>query len=88
MEVSKFFRQFLTITDSEDIWEGQFNLIYHTKGGVTLEKSEKMQRKKFIWFLNRLTKQKHDENEAIKQAQESIKTPKRPQGKMRYLGKV
>ena len=86
MELSKFFRDFLPITPIGDIWEGQFNLIYYTKGGVTLEQAENMKRNKFLWFLKRLRKQKVDENKAIANANKPVKS--RPTDKRKYLGNV
>jgi len=54
-------------------------LLYHTKGGLTLDQTERMKRKKFLWFLKRLSKQKTDENNAMKKQSQSVKN--KPTGK-------
>ena len=62
-------------------------MLYHTKGGITLSQTENMKRKKFLWFLKRLSKQKVDENNAIKKQTQSAKN-KRPASKRKFIGKV
>jgi hypothetical protein len=72
--------------DRGDLWEAQHNLIYNYNGGLSLSDVKKMRKKKFIWSLKRLAKQKKDENEAIKKANASMSKPS-TKGK-RYLGKM
>lgn len=62
-------------------------MLYHTKGGITLNQTENMKRKKFLWFLKRLSKQKVDENNAIKKQTQSAHN-KRPASKRKFIGKV
>lgn len=50
-------------------------MLYYTKGGLTLSQTERMKRKKFLWFLKRLNKQKVDENNAIKKQSQSLNKP-------------
>ena len=60
--------------------------MYYTKGGVTLEQAENMKRKKFLWFLKRLRKQKVNENKAATSS--GNVTTSRPTDKRKYLGNV
>ena len=60
-------------------------MVYGMNGGVSFSEVQKMRRKDFIWFLERLRKQKERENQEI----EKIKTGSSaaPSGRMKYLGR-
>lgn len=84
MELPIFFR-FLPLISREDRLEGTFNLIYGLNGGLTASEVKKLRRKDFNWFLERLRKQKENENQEIEKARGSYKA--KPTGRMKYLGR-
>ena len=69
------------------MWEACFNLSYNSQGAITLDTIKKMPKKKWLWMLKRLAKQKKDENDAIKKSSSGSTAASQPKG-MRYLGNI
>ncbi len=61
-------------------------MVYNYNGGLSYSDLKKMSKKKFLWLLRRLAKQKKDENDAIRAAQKGYKSPSSRGSK--YLGKI
>jgi len=55
-------------------------------GGLTLQDLQKMTKKKFTFFMERLLKQKKDENAQLEKANRSYSAPSTT-GRMKYLGR-
>lgn len=64
--------------------EAKFNLAYAMGGGVTMSEFPKMPKTDFLWMLKRMREQLKKENDEMKQ---NSKIPKKPSGKMKYLGR-
>lgn len=84
MESITFFRFILPLTSREDLWEQKFNLVYHTGGGITLNDVEKMKRKEFQWYKERIILQSKLERDAAEN-QAGVPTTSPSTGKMKYL---
>lgn len=67
--------------------EAKFTLVYAGGGGFTMDHVDRMRKKDFLFYLNRLVEQKKSENAALEKSRKGTTTTQAPSGRMKYLGR-